>query len=520
MATSMPSCRSDLPIGKNMLKKLIIIALCWNTPLSAKTFALLIGIDKYEYMSDLHGAVNDANDIEDALINIGVSSNDIIKLTNKKATKKAIKNGWQELIRKSAKGDTLLLSYAGHGTQEEDLNGDEKRYDPDDTLDETRLLGGFSALDSKAHEQRIVDDELYQWFQQAQGRRIIYIVDSCHSGQSYRGVDPRATPMVSRFQNLSKTRLTVPVDTLAVSSNAPEAELENFIFFSASDDNKKAYEYPIEGRIRGALSWAFSRAIQYADRDRNGLTLAELSLYVRDKVKQQSNNSQFPNVAPRGNSEMLVFSQGYKAQPRPIVESNHQTKLALAIKGTPLKGKLHRVHVVPSKQADIIWDVAKKEVIIAGDMTAYGIGTVQAMQKVIDKWFLVQKMMQLSEFHPMESQLGNSNQHAKVHRFGDKIHFSLSAKAQHTELLQFNLAGNGEIECYPIDKAGTKSYQFVAKSPAGNDSLISIAIGQPPKALVALVDSCPNAVEFEAELPKLLKGLDYQMSRVDVFTHE
>jgi hypothetical protein len=140
------------------------------------------------------------------------------------------------------------------------------------------------------------------------------------------------------------------------------------------------------------------------------------------------------------------------------------------------------------------------------------------MQKVIDRWFLIQKVTQLSEAHSMESKLGKRNQHAKTHHFGDKIHFSLAAAPQHTELLQFNISGNGKIQCYPIDKAIEKKYAFTAEAPAGNDSLISIAMSQPPQALVQLVTNCPSAIEFERELPALLKGAAYQMSRVDVFT--
>ena len=76
-------------------------------------------------------------------------------------------------------GDTLLLTYSGHGGQVPDKNGDESKKGADeigeyaDEYDETWVL----------YDRQLVDDELYAlWSEFAPNVRIIVLSDSCHSG--------------------------------------------------------------------------------------------------------------------------------------------------------------------------------------------------------------------------------------------------------------------------------------------------------------------------------------------------
>ncbi|MGI8815277.1 MAG: caspase family protein [Pseudonocardia sp.] len=73
-------------------------------------------------------------------------------------------------------GDTLLLTYSGHGGQIPDLNGDEP-----DRADETWVL----------YDRQVIDDELYAVYGRfAEGVRIAVISDSCHSGSVTRAPAP------------------------------------------------------------------------------------------------------------------------------------------------------------------------------------------------------------------------------------------------------------------------------------------------------------------------------------------
>ena len=155
---------------------------------------LVIGIDDYAHIGKLQGAVNDARDLHRALAGTGVE--DLTILLDGDATRARILAEWQGLLERAAPGDTLVLAYAGHGWQEpERVSGTER-----DGKDEALLLGGFRTTGPGTRE-RIVDDELHQWFLDA-GRKalkVVFVADACHSGTLTRSLDPRAPALTYRY---------------------------------------------------------------------------------------------------------------------------------------------------------------------------------------------------------------------------------------------------------------------------------------------------------------------------------
>jgi hypothetical protein len=107
----------------------------------------------------------DANDMEKLASERGFDSE---KLLTKAATAEALTSALKKASKKLESGDTLLLTYSGHGGQVPDANGDEK-----DRMDETWVL----------YNRQMVDDELYSLFGTFNpGVRIAIFSDSCHSG--------------------------------------------------------------------------------------------------------------------------------------------------------------------------------------------------------------------------------------------------------------------------------------------------------------------------------------------------
>lgn len=107
----------------------------------------------------------DANDMEKLASERGFDSE---KLLTKEATAEALTSALQNASQKLESGDTLLLTYSGHGGQVPDANGDEQ-----DRVDETWVL----------YNRQMVDDELYSLFGTFKpGVRIAIFSDSCHSG--------------------------------------------------------------------------------------------------------------------------------------------------------------------------------------------------------------------------------------------------------------------------------------------------------------------------------------------------
>jgi len=89
------------------------------------------------------------------------------------ATRAAVLQSLESAAGRLEDGDTLLLTYSGHGGQVPDRNGDE----PDDLKDETWCL----------YDSQLLDDELHRmWKMFAPGVRILVLSDSCHSGTAVR----------------------------------------------------------------------------------------------------------------------------------------------------------------------------------------------------------------------------------------------------------------------------------------------------------------------------------------------
>ena len=93
-------------------------------------------------------------------------------LLTEKATAGRVTSAIADAAAALRPADIFLVTYAGHGAQVPDLNGDEE-----DEKDETWVL----------FDRMLVDDELSAlWGRFAQAVRIVVVSDSCHSGSVTR----------------------------------------------------------------------------------------------------------------------------------------------------------------------------------------------------------------------------------------------------------------------------------------------------------------------------------------------
>lgn len=144
-------------------------------------------IDQNHYGDNgiLKNPENDARSMKGIADSLGYSST--IILTGKATSAKV----FEEISKASTKlqsGDILFLTYAGHGSQVPDLNGEEE-----DNFDETWVL----------YDRMVADDELHQLFSQFNpGVRIIVLSDSCHSGSVIRFMGQTLTKNKQLFRLL------------------------------------------------------------------------------------------------------------------------------------------------------------------------------------------------------------------------------------------------------------------------------------------------------------------------------
>lgn len=219
--------------------------------------ALCIGINDYPgTANDLSGCVNDANDWADELAKHGFA---VQKLIDSAATKAAMTSAIGGLIDGAAKGDTLVITYSGHGTWVPDTSGDEP-----DGRDEALCPYDL------ASKGALLDDDLHALFsRRAAGVRIVLISDSCHSGSVTRGSEEDLDPGVPRIRFMppeawmSKDQLPPPtLRTMAPRGGFTRAGGD--LLLAGCQDTEYSYDTSFKGRPNGAFTYYALKALREA----------------------------------------------------------------------------------------------------------------------------------------------------------------------------------------------------------------------------------------------------------------
>jgi hypothetical protein len=256
-----PSSRSPMrripsaSAGLTALLFTITTCLVWSsTPSSSRAEepptkrALLIGINKYLHVPKLNGSLNDIETMRQVLVSrFGFDERHIATLTDEAATRAGILAALDRLVQEAGPRDTVYLHYSGHGSQVQDLNGDE----PDDGLDETLV-----PQDGRGGNiPDITDDELDERLARLKASSALIVLDSCHSGTATRGMEvrTRAVPQDTRLALYPKpnvtTRGVIPLLTT------------RYVLMTGAAAHQEALDGPVEGKYHGFFSYALSKSL-------------------------------------------------------------------------------------------------------------------------------------------------------------------------------------------------------------------------------------------------------------------
>lgn len=523
-----------------------------RSPGGGEVRALVVGIDAYRHVRPLNGATADARDIEGALRRSGAQ--DVTALTDDQVTRAAVMKAIDGLVARSGPHDLVILTLAGHGSQEpERVKGTHP-----DGLEDVFILPGFEPTPTGSRE-RIFGAEFNHLIKQIElrGAQVLFVADTCYGGGMAREVDPRAEQM--SFRQVPSYRLSVDLlEPIATNADEmlTELDFDRTAFLAAVDRRTKSPEVRIPGvpGLRGALSYAVARAIEGgADADHDGrTTLKELFTNVRQVVYQLSEQRQNVVTATPPSLDMntnVIFETARavtlaaapqdapqdapQQAPRvvapaaPPAEAERPIRIAsLDGKGTHFDGVARREVgfeiVRPSDNPDLIWDPVSHDVVAWGDVIAYRVDA-RDLPGVVDRAAAIRELKRIAVKVPQSLKVIPND---GLHHKDDLVHLEVSDLAGRA-LILFNITGDGTVQLlYPIasDAAVVKdaAYRFPVRvrAPFGSDQLIAVTSRQRMPALEQALQQL-NRTRSAMQMVRMLQRYapdDARIGSAGVFT--
>lgn len=213
-----------------------LMALCATQTLQAEGRALLIGVGRYQAPgADLPGVGKDLAMMRRAAGWLGFAPRRIRIVEDEAATLSAVEDALGNWLREGVEpNDPVLIYFSGHGSRIWDEDGDESRDGADEVLmlhDARPILrDGRRTLDGV-----LVDDRFAELLRAIPSRRVLVLVDACHSGTVVKGLPfpALADRPLAKFYRYPG----MPAGGGGLELRDPEA---NFLALSAAGDDEEA----------------------------------------------------------------------------------------------------------------------------------------------------------------------------------------------------------------------------------------------------------------------------------------
>lgn len=502
-------------------------------PARAGQLGLVVGVNDYRAFEtwspdkpaglyDLQGAVNDATRIARTMRASGVDLPDTRLLLDERGTKRAFLDAWAALLDAAAPGDTLIVTYAGHGGQEHEISAP---FDEADGKDETLMFHDFDPENPR--EGRLNDDELRALLEQAAAYNVIWVMDSCHSAGLSRSTAARDMMGQTRSGGLYDIPDEPSVTEIEVEAGDEEGDALPHVtqILATETERKLVQETRIDDRMHGALSYYFADAISgAADLDGNGVvTRSEIAAFLGDRVFARMNQTQQPRILPRGDAQPVFAPSG----------SGFDTLAAPATTADATKLPVHVIGAAPPGLDPGAVDMVESGALLTFEETGAGwtvynhtgdrITTITGgAERLVARASVLDGLdaLKSTAIPPVRIDAAQSVGSQTV---GSRVGFTFfPPDATLRYLTLFNLASDGTLQ-YPLADEGAQipmtghSLAFDVTLPAGSDQLVAVFCGRPPLDLrAALARAAGRTVS-----PSLLDALtnqECQLGRMGLFT--
>ena len=271
-----------------MYKLLTILLFAYGLALTTNdiydnSYALIIGIDKYQNVQNLNYAVKEAESIQDILVNtFDFPESNIKLLKNEEATKQNILKSFSDITKKADYKDRVLIYFAGHGATDDLPEGGEMGYLlPVDGDNDDLFLSSIAM------------DDLKRISLMSKAKHLLYLVDACYGGIAAigsRGLDSKSTPNFIEKITKNKSRQII----------------------TAGGRGEEVIEKSEWGH--SAFTLNLIRGLKEGNADLNAdsyITANELAMFLREKVTIDSENQQTPQYGRMTSQEgEFVFVYG------------------------------------------------------------------------------------------------------------------------------------------------------------------------------------------------------------------
>ena len=241
--------------------------------------ALLIGLSYQgtEVKPWLDGIELDLQNAEQVARAMGIR--DIRRLWNEEATLEGIVGAIKGLAAGVGAEDLVLIYFSGHGARVPD------RGEPDEHEDgKDEVLAPFDTVDFGGDNLNVlVDDDIGELLAAIPSRKVLLVVDACHSGSMTKGIG--ATPKIYRYpgdrqESLGATRIK-GIDVRRESFTMAEAASggANFIGIMAAEDDELALATTGGSVFTNALHKAV-----HTFKGRDGVTVEDLFQQIEKEV--------------------------------------------------------------------------------------------------------------------------------------------------------------------------------------------------------------------------------------------
>lgn len=249
-----------------------------------KSWAVVIGINKYQEWPGLEYAVNDARSVKEQLEKRGFK---VIYLEDEQATRQNITRLlWDELPGKLKWDDRILIFFAGHGDTEQ--------------IDELTKMGYIVPVDATPgiRSTAISMEWIRQLSQKLIAKHVYYVFDACYSGLGLRSSRSLIWPADVRSSKDTSD------DTKSYFDKMTKIRAVQMI--TAGGQGEEVVEECGHGLFTKYFLEALDGAADRIPQD-GVVTTGELGVFLRPTVSTASNNRQTPQYGTLEGEGEVVF---------------------------------------------------------------------------------------------------------------------------------------------------------------------------------------------------------------------